>query len=94
MSNGVLGSQAVECKLDLLVEELRCYCVSVAGMQESKWFGSDVWSADGYTFLHSGRPLPSEEERSIRNEGVEIAMDETAMSAWNEAGELWEAVSS
>ena len=40
--------------------ELKRYVVSVAGVQESKWFGKDVWpAADGYTFLHSGRPLPN-----------------------------------
>ena len=93
-SNGVLGNQTVDRKLDLLVKELKCYRVSVAGIQESKWFGSDVWAADGYTFLHSGRPLPSEEERFMRNEGVGIALDETATAAWRDAGEVWEAVSS
>ena len=32
MSNGVLGSQTVDRKLDLLVKELRRYRVSVAGL--------------------------------------------------------------
>ena len=50
-------------KLNLVVRELRRYRVAVAGIQESKWFGSDVWPADGYTFLHSGRPLPSDQEK-------------------------------
>ena len=50
--------------------------MAVAGIQESKWFGSDVWPADGYTFLHSGRPLPSDQEKGTRNEGVGIALDE------------------
>ncbi len=65
--------------------------MSVAGIQETKWFGTDVWAADGYTFLHSGR-LPSDDERSARNEGVGIALDEKATAAWKEAGEAWEAV--
>ena len=52
--------------------------MAVAGIQESKWFGSDVWPADGYTFLHSGRPLPSDQEKGTRNEGVGIALDEKA----------------
>ena len=44
----------VDRKLDLLMEELARYNVSVAGIQETKWFGRDVWTAGGYTFLHSG----------------------------------------
>ena len=71
----------VDRKLDLLVGELRRYGVSIAGIQESKWFGSDVWPADGYTFLHSGRPLPGVDERATRNEGVGIALDEKATVA-------------
>ena len=84
----------VDRKLDLLVGELRRYGVSIAGIQESKWFGSNVWPADGYTFLHSGRPLPGVDERATRNEGVGIALDEKATVAWKNAGEAWEAVSS
>ena len=84
----------VDRKLDLVVRELSRYRVSVAGIQESKWFGSDVWPADGYTFLHSGHPLPSEHDRGTRNEGVGIALDEKATVAWKNAGEVWEAVSS
>ena len=53
------GQMEVYRKLDLLVHELQRYGVSIAGVQESKWFGVDVWTAaDGYIFLHSGRPLP------------------------------------
>ena len=44
-------------KLDLVVRELSRYRVSVAGIQESNWFGSDVWSVDGYTFFTFWPPL-------------------------------------
>ena len=84
----------VDRKLDLLVRELKRYRVSVAGIQESKWFGSDVWPAGEYIFLHSGRPLPSTNESAVRNEGVGIALDKMATEAWKNAGEVWEAVSS
>ena len=41
-------------KLDLLVGELQRYSVPVGGIQETKWFGVDVWpAANGYTLLHS-----------------------------------------
>ncbi len=83
------GGNAVQPK----ARQLRRYRVSVAGIQETKWFGKDVWPADGYTFLHSGRLLPSDGEKATRNEGVGIALDERATAAWREAGEVWEAVS-
>ena len=79
---------------DLLAKELRHYRLSVAAIQETKWFGQDIWEAEGYLFITSGRPLPSEGEPAIRNEGVGIALDREATAAWKEAGETWEAVSS
>lgn len=40
--------------VDLLAGELQHYNVSVAGIQETKWLGADVWPATGgYTMLHS-----------------------------------------
>ena len=78
-------SQSVNCKLDLLIKELKRYGVSVAGIQESKWFGKEVWSAEGYTFLHSGHPLPIAGDRGLRNKGVGIALDAIATAAWKEA---------
>ena len=88
---------SVDRKLDLLIGELKRYKVSamVAAIQETKWFGQDVWNAEGYTFLHSGRPLPtSEDDHAMRNEGVGIALDERATIAWRAAMETWCAVSS
>ena len=76
------SSGVMDRKLDLVVKELKRYGLSVAGIQESKWFGSNVWKAGGYTFLHSGRPLPGENDRATRNEGVGIAIDDKATSAW------------
>ena len=77
------------------MKELKRYNISVAAIQETKWFGQDIWTAEGYTFLHSGRPLPiSQEDQSIRNEGVGIALNRAATRAWQDAGEQWQAVSS
>ena len=53
-----------------------------------------TWEAQGYTFLHSGRPLPVGEGPAVRKEGVGIALDERATAAWKEAGQVWNAVSS
>ena len=69
--------------------------MSVAAIQETKWFGQDVWNAEGYTFLHLGRPLPtSEDDHAMRNEGVRITLDEKATIAWRAAEETWCTVSS
>ena len=86
--------EKIDRKIGLLVGALRKYGVSVAGIQETKWFVMDVWPAGGYTFLHSGRPLPGDQERASRNEGVGIVLDGEATVAWKYTGEVWEAVSS
>ena len=39
---------------------------------------------EGYTFLHSGYPLPCDQERGTRNEGVGIALDKKATAALEE----------
>ena len=85
-------SESVDRKLDLLVKELQRYGVAIAGVQESKWFGADVWPAvDGFTFLHSGRPLPGGDDVASRNEGVGILLDARAGEAWRQGGEVWKA---
>ena len=66
----------------------------VGAVQETKWFGSDIWRADGYTLLHSGRPLPNDSENAVRKEDVGILLDERATDAWRAADEAWEGVSS
>ena len=85
-SDMTTGHHCVDRKLDLLVKELKQYQVSVAAIQETKWFGKDIWQADGYQFITSGCPLPSDGESAVRNEGVGIVLDEEATAAWKEAG--------
>ena len=59
------------------------------------WKGFDIWpAADGYTFLHSGRPLPDSGYAATKNKGVGILLDEMTSVAWRWSGEVWEAVSS
>jgi len=67
----------VDRKLDLLVGELECYGIAVAGIKETKWFGSDVWpAAKGYMLLHSVRPTPDVVTGRIsRGEGVSIVLN-------------------
>ena len=85
----------VDRKLNLLVKELQRYRVTIAGLQETKWFESDVWPAEnGWVFLHAGRPLPSSHEVAQRGEGVGILLSPVAVDAWHAAGDTWCAVSS
>ena len=88
------SGDSVDRKLDLLVGELECYKIAVAGIQETKWFGTDVWPAiGGYTLLHSGRPIPSDDaDGFVRREGVGILMNKRATAAWRAAGEEWKAL--
>jgi len=56
----------VDRKLDLLVGELASCTIALAGIQETKWFGSDVWpTTNGYMLLHSGRPTPDDDAGGI-----------------------------
>ena len=63
----------VDHQLSLLVHELQRYCVTLPAMQETKWFGLDVWPAEGgWIFLHSGRLFPSAEDVAQHRVGVGI----------------------
>ena len=73
-------------KLDFVVKELKRLRISIARIQETKWFGKNIWNANGYTLIHPGRPLPNEDEPQRRNEGVGILLDECATQAWKDAG--------
>ena len=56
----------VERKLDLLVNELQHYSISIAGIQQTKWFGFDIWPIDEWTFLHSSHVLPVDSDAAVR----------------------------
>ena len=86
-------SVVVDRKAALMVHELKKYGVSIAGINETKWFGKDLYDVEGYMILHSGRPLPDDDSPMVRNEGVGIVLDCEMTAAWREAGEVWEAVS-
>ena len=77
----------VERKLDLLVNELKHYSISIADIQETKWFGSNIWPIDEWTFLHSGHVLPVDSDAAVRQNGVGILLDGRATAAWQAAGE-------
>ena len=88
------GNTGVEKKLDLLVKEHARYRISIAGMQEMKWFGSDIWPSGEWTFLHSSQILPADDDIAIRREDVGILLDGRATAAWRAAEVMWTAMSS
>ena len=75
-------------KLDLMMKELKRFRVAIAGIQETKWFGSDIRSSEGCTFLQSGRAVPLSDAHYLRNEEVGIFLDEKASEAWKLGGEV------
>ena len=84
----------VDRKVNLLVEELRCFEISIAGISETKWFGQDVYEVNGFVLVHSGRPFPADGEPVRTNAGVGILLNPTMAAAWRDSGECWRAVSS
>ena len=66
----------------------------MGGIQETKWFGADVWPAtNGYTLLYSGIPAPPSDDAVAKREGVGLALDVIATTTWRMA-EVWKPVSS
>ena len=75
--------------IDLVVHELNRYDVKAAALQETLWFGSNVYHVGESLVLASGRPVPAAGEPMKRGEGVAIVLSGPAVSAWRAAGERW-----
>ena len=45
-------------KFNLLVQELRCFHMSIVCISETKWFGNDAYEVDGFTVIHLGHSVP------------------------------------
>ena len=48
--------------------------MKVVAMQETKWFGSEVYQVSGSVVLMAGRKVPGEGENVIRGEGVALVL--------------------
>ena len=94
LSRGSKKFDSVDRKVELLVRELRRYRISIAGVSETKWFGNDIYSVDGFTVLHSGRTEPGHGQPVERGEGVAVILDEDASKAWSDGGLEWKPISS
>ena len=69
-----------------MVGELRRLDVEVAGLQETRWFGEEVYSVGDSTVLSSGRPLPLDGAPRLRGEDVAIVLRGRALRAWRDGG--------
>ena len=87
-------SVSVDRKVELLIREFQRYRISIAGVSETKWFGNDIYSVDGFTVLHSGRAEPGRGQPVERGEGVAIILDKVAAKAWSDGGSEWKPISS
>ena len=62
-------------------------------MQETKWFGSEVYQVSRSVVLMAGRTPPGEGE-NVEREGVALVLSGLAVDAWKRGGSQWSAWSS
>ena len=61
-SNQHLHHRGEDRKVDQIVLELMNYGVSVGALQETKWFGDNVYEVQGSVVVTAGRPTPADGE--------------------------------
>ena len=81
-------------RIDIVVDELRRLRIEVAGLQETLWFGRDIFSVADSMVLTSGKKLPGPDEEFRRGGGVAIVLRGRALSAWRSGGSQWRPISS
>ena len=81
-------------KVDQVVCNLERYGVMVAALQETKWFGCEIYEVNGSVVLTSGRRTPGEGVTVQRGEGVALVLRGLALTAWERGGKQWKAWSS
>ena len=69
-------------KVDQVVCELAKYGVVVGALQETKWFGSEIYEVNDSVILTSGRSTPARGEKVQRGEGVALVLRGLALVAW------------
>ena len=79
-------------RINVVVSELKRLGIEVAGVQETHWFGQDVYSVGNSTVLARGRPLPADGEAFRRGDGVAIILRGRALEAWKAGGSQWRPV--
>jgi len=77
-----------ERKIDQVVSELDKYGVVVGALQETKWFGCEVYRVGGSVVLTAGRDVPGGSEVRQRGEGVAIVLSGEAVRAWKDGSSI------
>ena len=75
-----------ERKIDQVVNELGKYKVDVAALQETKWFGNEIYRVGKCVVLAAGRPVAGAGVVRQRGEGVAIVLSGAAVGAWEAGG--------
>ena len=87
------AGQAEDRRVDLVVRELKRYSVKVVTLQETLFFGNEVYNVGDSVVLTAGRPPPPALGESVKSgQGVAIVL--LGPAAWRAAGEQWKAQSS
>ena len=75
-------------RIDLVIRELNRYNITIAALQETKWFGKATYRVgEGFIVLTAGRPTPQANQSKQRGEGVAIVLGGPAVTAWKMGGE-------
>ena len=76
-------------KVDQIVCELTKYDVTVGALQETEWFGDDVYQVNGSSVLTADRAAPTHGESVQRGESVALVIRSLAVDAWKRGGRHW-----
>ena len=77
--------------IDLVIREMKRYKVVAAALQETKWFGNEVYKVGESIVLTAGQPTPQAGQPRQRGEGAVIVLNGPAASAWKAGGVVWKA---
>ena len=86
------AGQAEDHRVNLVVCELKRYNMTVVTLQETLFFGNEVYNVGDSVVLTAERPPPALGESVKSGEGVAIVL--LGPAAWRAAGEQWKARSS
>lgn len=82
-------SEPEDRRIDIVIRELNRYSINVAALQETKWFGKQVYRVGKSIVLAAGRETPQGDQPKHRGEGVAIVLTGHAVTAWKAGGKQW-----
>ncbi|XP_065195630.1 craniofacial development protein 2-like [Sycon ciliatum] len=76
-------------RVDVVVGELKRLDKEVAGLQETRWFGEEVYSVGDSAVLSTRWRLPSGDGSFLRGACVAVVLRGRALRAWRDRGSQW-----